>query len=76
MVGARFWWFSDGWAKKTQDLVDWGTMQDMRDATSLVSAFEMTWQMRISRPSRWTAADLERLFPPPVSVAEKASAHT
>ena len=26
--------------------------------------------------SRWTAADLERLIPPPASVAEEQSAHT
>jgi uncharacterized damage-inducible protein DinB len=43
LIGARFWWFHR-WMGEAEppDLVDWGTEQDLREALSLVSAFEMT----------------------------------
>ncbi|HEX6798697.1 MAG TPA: DinB family protein [Ktedonobacterales bacterium] len=77
LIGARFWWFHR-WIGEAEPpaLVDWGTEQDMRDAASLVSAFEMTWQMISPALSRWTAADLEHLVPPPAAVAAEQSAHT
>jgi uncharacterized damage-inducible protein DinB len=77
MIGARFWWFHR-WMGEAEPpaLVDWGTEQDMHDAASLVSAFEMTWQMLSPALGRWTAADLEQLVPPPDAVAGKVSAHT
>jgi uncharacterized damage-inducible protein DinB len=77
MIGARFWWFHEWMGEEEPpDLVQWGDDEDLREAASLVSAFDLTWQMVSPALSRWTAADLERLFPPPASVAEKASAHT
>jgi uncharacterized damage-inducible protein DinB len=77
MIGARFWWFHRWMGEEEPpDLVDWGDDEDMREAASLVSAFEMTWHMISPALSRWTAADLERLFPPPASVAAERSAHT
>ena len=77
MIGARFWWFNQWMGEEEPpDLVQWGEDEDLREAASLVSAFGLTWQMVSPALSRWTAADLERLFPPPASVAEKQSAHT
>ncbi len=77
MIGARFWWYH-AWMGEAEppDLVDWGTEQDMREAASLVRAFGLTWQMISPALSRWTAADLEHLVPPPAHVAEQRSAHT
>jgi uncharacterized damage-inducible protein DinB len=77
LIGARFWWFHRWMGEEEHPgLVDWGADEDMRDAASLVSAFEMTWQMISPALSRWTAADLEHLVPPPASVAAEESAHT
>ncbi|MGO8947432.1 MAG: DinB family protein [Ktedonobacterales bacterium] len=81
MIGARFWWFREWMGEGDSDLVHWADHwgddeQDIREAASLVTAFEKTWRMISPVLSRWTAADLERLFPPPASVAEKESAHT
>ena len=77
MIGARFWWFHRWMGEQEPlDLVDWGDEQDLREAASLVNAFEMTWQMISPAVSRWTAADLEHLVPPPASVAAAESAHT
>jgi uncharacterized damage-inducible protein DinB len=77
MIGARFWWFHRWMGEEEPpDLVDWGDEKDMREAASLVSAFELTWHMISPALSRWTAADLEHLFPPPAAVAEEESAHT
>ncbi|HLY30500.1 MAG TPA: DinB family protein [Ktedonobacterales bacterium] len=77
MIGARFWWFHR-WIGEEEppDLVHWGDEKDMREAASLVNAFDLTWQMISPALSRWTAADLERLVPPPASVAEVEPAHT
>jgi uncharacterized damage-inducible protein DinB len=77
MIGARFWWFHVWMGEEEPpDLVNWGDEQDMREAASLVSAFEITWHMISPALSRWTAADLQRLFSPPAAVADKESAHT
>src|SRR6185312_288060 len=56
LIGARFWWFHR-WMGEEEPagLVEWGTEQDLREAASLVSAFEMTWQMIAPTLSRWTA---------------------
>jgi len=77
LIGARFWWFHR-WLGEAEPpaLVDWGAEQDLREAASLVSAFELTWQMIAPALSRWTAADLDRLVPPPAAVAAAESAHT
>jgi uncharacterized damage-inducible protein DinB len=77
MIGARFWWFHE-WIgeEESPDLVDWGNEQDLREAASLVHAFEMTWDMISPALTRSTAADLEHLVPPPAAVAEEESAHT
>jgi uncharacterized damage-inducible protein DinB len=77
MIGARFWWFHR-WMGEVEPpaLVDWGDEQDLREAASLVRAFALTWQMITPALSRWTAADLEHLVPPPASVAAAQSAHT
>jgi uncharacterized damage-inducible protein DinB len=77
MIGARFWWFQC-WVGEAEPpaLVGWGTEQDMREAASLVRAFELTWQMISPALCRWTAADLERLVSPPASVAAERSVHT
>ena len=78
MIGARFWWFH-AWMGEEEppDLVQWADdEQNLREAASLVSAFEMTWHMISPALSRWTAADLEHLVPPPAAVAEQRSAHT
>jgi uncharacterized damage-inducible protein DinB len=77
MIGARFWWFHR-WMGETEppELVEWGNDEDMRDAASLVGAFEVTWRMISPALSHWTAADMERLFPPPASVAAEQSSHT
>lgn len=77
LIGARFWWFHR-WMGEAEPpaLVDWGTEQDMRAAASLVSAFELTWQMIAPALSRWTAADLAHLISPPAAVAAERSAHT
>jgi uncharacterized damage-inducible protein DinB len=77
MIGARFWWFHEWMGEEEpSDLVDWGDDEDLREAASLVSAFELTWHMISPALSRWTAADLEHLVPPPAAVAEQRSAHT
>ncbi|HEV7128451.1 MAG TPA: DinB family protein [Ktedonobacterales bacterium] len=81
MIGARYWWFHEWMGEGASDLVDWVVRwgddeQAIREAASLVSAFEKTWHMISPALSRWTAADLERLVPPPASVAEKRSAYT
>jgi uncharacterized damage-inducible protein DinB len=78
MIGARFWWFHRWMGEEEPpDLVHWGDDErDLREAASLVSAFELTWQMISPALSRWTATDLERLAPPPTAVAEQESAHT
>jgi uncharacterized damage-inducible protein DinB len=78
MIGARFWWFHR-WIGEAEPpgLVNWGTDEDMRQAASLVSAFEMTWQMFSPALSRWTAADLHHLVSPPASpAAANHSEHT
>lgn len=77
LVGARFWWFHR-WMGEPEPpaLVEWGTEQDLRDATSLLSALELTWQMVSPALRRWTAGDLEQVFTPPASVAAEQSAHT
>ncbi len=77
LIGARFWWFH-AWMGEEEppDLIDWGTEQDLREAPSLVRAFELTWQMISPALSRWTAADLQHLVPPPAAVATEQSAHT
>ena len=78
MIGARFWWFH-AWMGEEEppDLVQWADdEQNLREAASLVSAFEMTWHMISPALSRWTAADLEHLVPPPAAVAEQRNAHT
>jgi uncharacterized damage-inducible protein DinB len=77
MIGARFWWFHRWMGEEEPpDLVHWGDEQDMREAASLVSAFELTWDMISPALPRWTVADLEHLVSPPATVAEEASAHT
>ena len=78
MLGARFWWFHQWMGEGTSDLVHWLDDElDAREAASLVSAFEQTWQHMISPAlCRWTAADLEHLVPPPASVTAERSAHT
>mgnify|MGYP001476268875 CR=1 FL=1 len=81
MVGARFWWFHQWMGEGGSDLVQWAEHwgddeQDIRAAASLVSAFEKTWHMISPALSRWTAAELEHLVPPPASVAQERSAHT
>lgn len=70
LVGARFWWFHQ-WMGEPEPpaLVDWGTDQDLRDATSLLNALELTWQVISPALRRWTAADMQQVFPPPASVA-------
>lgn len=78
MIGARFWWFHR-WMGEAEPpgLVNWGTEEDMREAASLVSAFEMTWHMISPALSRWTAADLEQQVSPPATMAAaEHSAHT
>lgn len=77
MIGARFWWFHRWMGEEEpSDLVHWGTEQDMREAASLVSAFELTWQMISPALCRWSAADLEHLVSPPAAVAQERSART
>ena len=78
MIGARFWWFHQWMGEEDPpDLVQWADdEQNLREAASLVSAFEMTWHMISPALSRWTATDLEHLVPPPAAVAEQRSAHT
>ncbi|HUY78120.1 MAG TPA: DinB family protein [Ktedonobacterales bacterium] len=77
LIGARFWWFHR-WMGEDEppDLVDWGTEQDMREAASLVGALGTTWRMISPALSRWTAADLAQLVPPPATVAAEQSEHT
>jgi uncharacterized damage-inducible protein DinB len=77
MIGARYWWFHVWMGEEEPSgLVEWGSEQDMREVTSLVSAFEMTWHMMSPAITRWTASDMEHLVSPPAPVADKESART
>jgi len=81
MIGARFWWFHRWMGEGDADLVHWADHwgedeQAKPNAASLVTGFEKTWQTISSALSRWTAADLEHLVPPPAAVADKQPAHT
>ncbi len=40
-------------------------------ASELVVGLESTWGMSADALARWTAADLERVFPPPASLSEE-----
>ena len=77
LIGARFWWFHR-WMGEVEppELIKWGSDEDMRNASSLVNAFAVTWRMISPALSRWTAADLQHLVPPLASVAAEESAHT
>ena len=75
MIGARFWWFHQWMGEGSPDLVQWADHwgddeQDTRESASLVAAFEKTWHMISPALSRWTAADLERVFTPPAPMAD------
>jgi uncharacterized damage-inducible protein DinB len=76
MIGARYWWFHMWVGEDASDLERWNDEQNLREAASLVTGFETSWQMISPALSRWTAADLEDLVPPPPPVAEKESART
>src|SRR5580765_7234629 len=46
MIGALFWWFHRWMGEGASDLVAWLNDElDIREAASLVTAFERTWQM-------------------------------
>jgi len=77
LVGARFWWFHR-WMGEPEPpaLVEWGTEQDLREATSLLSGLELTWQMIAPALRRWSAADQAQVISPPASVAEQEPSHT
>ena len=77
LIGARYWWFHRWMGEEEPpELVEWGTEQDMREAASLVSAFEITWRVISPALTRWTAADLAQMFPPPAPVAAEETAHS
>jgi uncharacterized damage-inducible protein DinB len=59
------------------DLVHWhDDEQSEPDATELVAMFEKTWHIIADALERWTSADLEQIFPPPVQVREEESPRT
>ncbi len=78
MIGARIWWFHQWMREENAAIVHWLEADEsaVPEAAELVTMFEETWSVISAALSRWTAADLERLVPPPASVAEEKSAHT
>lgn len=78
MVGARIWWFHRWMGETNADLVHLLESPEPTrpEAAELTTMFEETWRVIAPALSRWTAADLQHLIPPPASVAEQESAHT
>ena len=68
MIDARILWFSRWMGEGDSDLTHWSDNERaVREAAELVAMFEKTWHVISSAMTRWTSADLERLFSPPAS---------
>ena len=68
IVAARAWWFHTRMGEGSADLSPLQTWDDneepLRPATELVEGLERTWQMIHDALTRWTPADLDKIFPP------------
>jgi uncharacterized damage-inducible protein DinB len=70
IVATRAWWFHTRMGEGSTDIDPlglwdrWDEMEvPVRSATELVDGLERTWQMVQDALTRWTAADLEYVFP-------------
>ena len=78
IVANRVWWFQVWMGEGSPDLAPiahWDPQykeeQFTLEATEVVAGLESTWQMIHDALARWTPADLEHLFPPPVSMSKE-----
>ncbi len=78
IVANRVWWFQVWMGEGSPDLAPiahWDPAdvegQYTISAPELVSGLESTWQMVADALARWTAADLEQMFPPPATLREE-----
>lgn len=75
LVANRVWWFQVWMGEGSPDLAPiahWDpadpVAQPALEAAALVAGLEATWRMMQEALTRWTAADLGRVFPPPAAL--------
>lgn len=78
IVGNRVWWFQEWMGEGSPDLAPiahWDPAdpveQPALNAAELVAGLESTWRMITEALTRWTPADLGRVFSPPASLSEE-----
>ncbi|MBV9257235.1 MAG: DinB family protein [Ktedonobacteraceae bacterium] len=78
MVADRVWWFQLWMGEGSPDLVPimhWNPGDEeeppILQAAELVAGLESTWSMISQALTRWTLADLGRIFPPPASLSKE-----
>lgn len=77
MIANRVWWFQVWMGEGSPDLASiahWDPAdpveQPQLSASDLVAGSQSTWEMITRALTRWTPADLERVFPPPATLSE------
>ena len=84
IVANRVWWFQMWMGEGNPELAliahwdpqDEHMVQPALNAAELVAGLEATWQMIAESLSRWTAADLAQVFPPPAAMSAEERQHT
>ena len=77
IVANRVWWFQVWMGEGSPELAPiahWDPADEVEqpalEAAELVAGLEATWGMIQDALSRWTAADLDQVFPPPAALRE------